>query len=295
MAPDRDNSDNITNIPQEMPPIRPTSDDTTRLDDFDTVEADVLPWVMEFRVVGTADIIHAPVKEEMLIGRSDDARGIYPDIDLSRHDARKAGVSREHARLCARDNRITIEDLQSANGVSVNGRQIAPRQPYRLREGDTVRLGHLQLQVHFVVKPLAVDDTVEGLDNSFDIARIGTGQTILILDDNRDVCHVLRYIALQAGFKTRVVHAMTDAITALADDTIDAMILEVMLPDGNGVDVIKYLRQRVSTTMPVIAIGNAGQRLSHAREQGATVIVPKPLVVDDLLTHLGKLVQLMDT
>src|SRR5262249_40585611 len=66
---------------------------------------EVIPWVIEFRVVGTAFTIQAQVHEAMIIGRSDPQRGITPSVDLEPHGARTGGVSRQHAVVMVSDNR----------------------------------------------------------------------------------------------------------------------------------------------------------------------------------------------
>ena len=56
-------------------------------------------------------------------------------------------MSREHARFFADDGSLYIEDLDTTNGTSVGGRQLQPRTPVALREGDLVELGAMRAQV----------------------------------------------------------------------------------------------------------------------------------------------------
>ena len=60
-------------------------------------------------------------------------------------------VSRRHALMLARDNRVTIQDLGSANGTFINGRVLEPKTEYRVHDRDRLRLGRLELQIHFVI------------------------------------------------------------------------------------------------------------------------------------------------
>src|SRR5262245_20229203 len=76
-----------------------------------------LPWVIEFRVVGTANTIPVQVREYMIIGRSDPKQGSYPAIDLGAFGGQAQGVSRQHAVILAKDNRILVKDLASVNGT----------------------------------------------------------------------------------------------------------------------------------------------------------------------------------
>jgi pSer/pThr/pTyr-binding forkhead associated (FHA) protein len=87
------------------------------------------------------------VDHPVLIGRRDDARGIYPGVDLGAEGGYEAGVSRKHATLTQHQGMYYIEDLGSANGTFVNGRQIAPRTPTSIAHGDELRCGMLRLHI----------------------------------------------------------------------------------------------------------------------------------------------------
>jgi FOG: FHA domain len=96
----------------------------------------VLPWVIEFRVVGTASTMQMRVTEHMTIGRADPERGIVPAVDLGPHNGYALGVSRQHAAILASGNSIHVKDTGSANGTRLNGCLLEPHREYRLRHGD---------------------------------------------------------------------------------------------------------------------------------------------------------------
>jgi FHA domain len=79
--------------------------------------------------------------KQMRIGRRSPARGVEPEIDLSGPPA-DPGISRLHALLLpAPDGSWAVLDPGSANGTSVNGREIAPGDPVPLLDGDRINLG----------------------------------------------------------------------------------------------------------------------------------------------------------
>jgi hypothetical protein len=83
---------------------------------------------------------------ETLIGRLDPHRGIRPSVDLSKYDP-ASRVSRRHARITLRGSQYFIEDLGSANGTIVNGRnRLKPQQPVALANGDLVKIGETTLK-----------------------------------------------------------------------------------------------------------------------------------------------------
>ena len=252
----------------------------------------LVPWVVEFRVIGTPEIIRAPLSERLTIGRDDAKRDIYPEIELSPYNAQVLGVSRKHARIIMRDNRITVEDLNSANGTYVNGKHIGILNPTRLRDGDQLKLGNLSLQVHFVFQPFSHDDTMIGFGNKLDIPGLAKGQRLLILDDNKEVGTVLRIIALKAGFKVLIAHTTAQAISHWDNEDIDAIIVELMLEEGNGLDLLDYVRQNADKHIPIIATTSnpGGYRDNQARAKGVDDILEKPLNVDSIIKTLDKFV-----
>lgn len=255
----------------------------------------IVPWVIEFRVVGTPSILKAPVSETMIIGRKDHAHKIFPEIDLEPFDAQNRGVSRRHAQLLVRDNRVQIEDLDSSNGTFINDQKIAPKVPFRLREGDIVRLGRLELQVHFIVKPSSNDQTMVGIGNSIQIPVIGSGQRVLILDDDEFVCQVISHTLMQAGFQAVVTNSAADAIGRIDDALPDMMIVELLLSETSGLDIIRYIRMKnTSHYVPVMAIAatTAGFNRGQA-EKYIDLFLGKPVAIDELMKAMQQMVALI--
>lgn len=56
-------------------------------------------------------------------------------------------VSRRHARLALDGRHLVVEDLNSLNGTSIDGRPLAPFVPEQLRPGQTLSLGAVDLEV----------------------------------------------------------------------------------------------------------------------------------------------------
>jgi pSer/pThr/pTyr-binding forkhead associated (FHA) protein len=81
----------------------------------------------------------------MVIGRSDPQRNVYPDIDLLPLDPSQT-VSRRHAHFMRRDGQCYIEDLNAYNRTRVNGRPLVPHEDVELHDGDTLRLGNIDLR-----------------------------------------------------------------------------------------------------------------------------------------------------
>jgi pSer/pThr/pTyr-binding forkhead associated (FHA) protein len=85
-------------------------------------------------------------KTEIILGRTDPARGIYPDLDLTSHGGESSGVSRQHARLILQGYDVYLEDLNATNFTFLNRQKLQPGQRYLLTPGDEIRLGLLSLE-----------------------------------------------------------------------------------------------------------------------------------------------------
>jgi pSer/pThr/pTyr-binding forkhead associated (FHA) protein len=84
--------------------------------------------------------------DDLLVGRKDNQRGIYPDVDLGLDGGYDAGVSRRHAIIGAQSGAYALSDLASANGTFVNGHRLAPDTPTPIRHGDELKFGTLILR-----------------------------------------------------------------------------------------------------------------------------------------------------
>lgn len=91
--------------------------------------------------------------EKLIIGRFDPDTGESPAIDLGPYKGLEQGVSRRHAAISARQNTVHIVDLESQNGTYVNEVRLYPSQPHRLRHGDMIRVGFLNLTIHMEHMP----------------------------------------------------------------------------------------------------------------------------------------------
>ncbi|HLV37036.1 MAG TPA: response regulator [Spirillospora sp.] len=254
---------------------------------------EVLPWVIEFRIVGTASTIQVRVTEVMTIGRSDPERGIEPDINLTPYAAHMMGVSRQHAVIIAKDNSISIKDTGSANGTRLNGYMLTPQQPYRLRHGDELTFGQLTMQVLFAVVPLVKTrrpgDTI--------IPTIGKGQHVLVVEDDADVASVFGMILEQAGFRVSVVNTGVAAMRILDTDMPAALVLDLMLPDMDGLDLATFIRKNEMDyqRIPVVVVSGAtgGFQMNKALEAGVDMFLGKPVGVDELIEAFSRLIPQM--
>lgn len=90
------------------------------------------------------------IEPMMVLGRRRSMRDSDITIDLADMNAAEFGVSHYHAMLLAFDNHIYIKDIDSLNGMMLNGKKMQPSREYLIDDRDILALGNLELKVEFV-------------------------------------------------------------------------------------------------------------------------------------------------
>ena len=87
-----------------------------------------LPWVVELKASPIPQPIRAQFEKRLVIGRSDKATNVKPDVDLTPYNADVYGISRQHAALVAKSSQLMVVDLNSGNGTYLNGTRLPPHE-----------------------------------------------------------------------------------------------------------------------------------------------------------------------
>src|SRR5262245_7885539 len=115
---------------------------------------------------------------------------------------------------------------------------------------------------------------------------------VLVIDDDDGVRATTLALLKGSGYATRAAASVGEGLRALEERTPTAVLLDLKLPDGTGIDVLRWL-QRQSPGTPVVVVSGYG-RVSDAVEamrMGAAEFLEKPVSRDNLLKSLGRLVQ----
>jgi len=111
-------------------------------------------------------------------------------------------------------------------------------------------------------------------------------QTILIADDDTELCELLREYLGQEGFEVRLAHDGEQALVESRRPGLDAMVLDIMMPLMNGIDVLRNLRKE--SELPVIMLTARGDDLDRiiGLELGADDYLAKPANPRELLARI---------
>lgn len=113
---------------------------------------------------------------------------------------------------------------------------------------------------------------------------------ILLVEDDAVLANGLQVGLGMAGFTVETVASRADASAALDSSTFDAVVLDLMLPDGSGLDVLDAMRKRRST-VPVLLLtarDSVADRIAGL-DAGADDYLGKPFDLDEVAARLRAL------
>jgi two-component system phosphate regulon response regulator PhoB len=113
---------------------------------------------------------------------------------------------------------------------------------------------------------------------------------ILVVEDDRSVGKVVQVSLGLAGHEVKVA---TDAVSgelALREAGHDLVILDINLPGGTGLELLRYLREELGRRTPVIMLSGQKQEDSIVRalEWGANDYVTKPFCPRELVARVNR-------
>lgn len=116
---------------------------------------------------------------------------------------------------------------------------------------------------------------------------------LLVVDDEPHIGLLLRPHLERLGYRVSLARTLGDARTALSDRAapLDAMLLDLHLPDGSGLDLLRELRASTRTrAFPVIVLTAEGEDriLEEAEELGAGLLT-KPFSPSKLTARIAAL------
>lgn len=109
---------------------------------------------------------------------------------------------------------------------------------------------------------------------------------VLIIDDDRELCELLGEYLGQQGFAVHAIHDGAQALEHLAAHDYAVLVLDIMLPGIQGLDVLRALRERCDT--PVLMLTARGEDTDRivGLELGADDYLPKPCNPRELVARL---------
>jgi two-component system response regulator AtoC len=122
-----------------------------------------------------------------------------------------------------------------------------------------------------------------------------SSRSVLVVDDDADIRALLKDLLTDAGYKARVAKTGGEALEAVAKDLPDLVMMDVKLPDQDGLGVLKTLKREHPELEVIVMTAFGGSSTAiKAMEQGAYDYVTKPFEIDDLLATLKRVFEHAD-
>ncbi len=115
------------------------------------------------------------------------------------------------------------------------------------------------------------------------------GARILIVDDERSMREFLDILFRQEGYEVTTADGVASARLALDADDYDVVITDVQMPDGNGLEVLRWVKGHTPDTVVVMITAFAtAETAIEAMKQGAYDYINKPFKTDEVRLIIEK-------
>jgi len=114
---------------------------------------------------------------------------------------------------------------------------------------------------------------------------------VLVVDDEPQILRALKVVLRNAGYEVAAAASKREALDSIAVSPPDALVLDLVLPDGDGVEVCRELRRW--SDLPVLVLSAVGDEREKVRalDAGADDYVTKPFGAAELLARLRALLR----
>jgi len=106
--------------------------------------------------------------------------------------------------------------------------------------------------------------------------------SLLVVDDDKDVCEYLEDFLVHDGYKVRSINDPTNAIEELKNSEYHVVILDLMMPKLNGIDLLSQIRKVDGDVAVVILTGYPSLESATASiEHDVSAYIKKPFSIDE--------------
>ena len=119
-------------------------------------------------------------------------------------------------------------------------------------------------------------------------------QTIYIVEDDRNIREIEMLALKNSGYRVQGFETAREFYTAMADRLPSLVMLDIMLPDEDGISILQNLRRRADTRrLPVILVTAKGEEIDKVRgfDSGADDYIAKPFGVMEMIARVKALLR----
>jgi DNA-binding response OmpR family regulator len=119
-------------------------------------------------------------------------------------------------------------------------------------------------------------------------------KTVMIIEDEPDAAELFAEMMRVSGFRVLKTYTSTPAMTLIAQEKPDVIILDIMMPDISGIEVLHYIRREPElASIPVIIVSakSMPSDIRNGLEAGASIYLTKPVGFIDLKNAVDRAIQ----
>lgn len=112
-------------------------------------------------------------------------------------------------------------------------------------------------------------------------------QRILVVEDEKQISKILKLELEYEGYEVIVAYDGKSGLQAALDEKVDLILLDVMLPEMNGIEVLRRIRKE-NHLLPVILLTARNMTIDKVAglDQGANDYITKPFEIEELLARI---------
>lgn len=109
---------------------------------------------------------------------------------------------------------------------------------------------------------------------------------ILLVEDTQSIILGLEYLFKEEGFELEVASNKKQAIEKIDNNNFDLILLDIMLPDGNGFEIGKYVKKNTDTPIIFLTTKDEEKDVVYGLELGAEDYIIKPFRNRELISRV---------
>jgi two-component system phosphate regulon response regulator PhoB len=115
-------------------------------------------------------------------------------------------------------------------------------------------------------------------------------ERVLVVEDDNMISKLLSIVLEHQGYEVQIADDYAAATSALEGSNPSIILLDLMLPDGNGLDLLRWLRDDLHRSVPVVVLTAFRQedKALRAFELGANDFISKPFRPRELVARVQR-------
>jgi DNA-binding response OmpR family regulator len=123
--------------------------------------------------------------------------------------------------------------------------------------------------------------------------RVGRSMKIALLEDDEHQARLLQLWLQQIGYDCETFGTGQEFMRTVGRESFDVHIIDWMLPDTNGIEVLKWVREQKGSTVPILFVTSRDEEddIVTALQEGADEYITKPVTEKEFLARFNALIR----